>query len=55
AVLAQEQNDLEAGINMAIVEIKTHRLDKARKRLAKLREIYPANTIIEDIIQKMGR
>ncbi|MBW2265724.1 MAG: tetratricopeptide repeat protein [Deltaproteobacteria bacterium] len=55
AVLAQEQNDLEAGINMAIVEIKTHRLDKARKRLAKLREVYPANTIIEDIIQKMGR
>ena len=55
AVLAKEQDDLEAGINMAIVEIKTDRLDKARKRLEKLREIYPANSFIEEIIQKMGR
>lgn len=55
AVLAKEQDDLEAGINMAIVEIKTHQLDKARKRLAKLREIYPANPFIEEIIQKIGR
>jgi hypothetical protein len=55
AVLAKEQDDLEAGINMAIVEIKTDRLDKARKRLEKLREIYPANSFIEELIQKMGR
>ncbi len=55
AVLAKEKDDLEAGINMAIVEIKTHRLDKARKRLAELREIYPANPFIEEIIQKIGR
>jgi hypothetical protein len=55
AVLVKEQDDLEAGINMAIVEIKTDRLDKARKRLEKLREIYPANSFIEELIQKMGR
>lgn len=54
-VLEKEKDDLEAGINMAIVEIKTHRLDEARKRLAGLREIYQANTLIPELIRETGR
>jgi len=53
-VLEKEKDDLEAGINMAIVEIKTHRLDKARKRLAGLREIYQGNTFIPELIRETG-
>ncbi len=53
-VLEKEKDDLEAGINMAIVEIKTHRLDEARKRLAGLREIYQANTLIPELIRETG-
>jgi hypothetical protein len=53
-VLEKEKDDLEAGINMAIVEIKTHRLDEARKRLTGLREIYQANTLIPELIRETG-
>lgn len=53
-VLEKEKDDLEAGINMAIIEIKTHRLDEARKRLAGLREIYQANTLIPELIREIG-
>jgi hypothetical protein len=40
---------------MAIIEIKTHQLDEARKRLAGLREIYQANTLIPELIRETGR
>lgn len=53
-VLEKEKDDLEAGINMAIVEIKTHRLDEARKRLVGLREIYQANSLIPELIRETG-
>lgn len=53
-VLEKEKDDLEAGINMAIIEIRTHRLDEARKRLAGLREIYQANTLIPELIRETG-
>jgi hypothetical protein len=53
-VLEKKEDDLEAGINMAIIEIKTHRLDEARKRLAGLREIYQANTLIPELIRETG-
>ena len=52
-VLKRDENDLDAGINMAILEIKTDRLTEARKRLARLREIYPENTLIYELIQKL--
>lgn len=52
-VLRKDENDLEAGINMAIVEIKTSQIPKAIKRLAKLREIYPEDTLIPELIQKL--
>jgi len=53
-VLEKEKDDLEAGINMAIIEIRTHRLDEARKRLAALREIYQANSLIPELIRETG-
>ena len=54
AVLKKRKNDLEAGINMAILEIKTGRVDQARKRLQKLRKIYEENTIIPDLLRKIS-
>jgi hypothetical protein len=53
-VLEKKKDDLEAGINMAIIEIKTHRLDEARRRLAGLQEIYQANTLIPELIRETG-
>jgi hypothetical protein len=52
-VLKQNEEDLDAGINMAIVEINTNQLQAARKRLAKLRKIYPDNILIPEMIQKL--
>jgi len=49
-VLDRHPDDLEAGINMAILEIKTDRLSAADERLAKLREIYPDDTRIPEIM-----
>ena len=52
-VLEQNRMDLDAGINMAIVEINTNQLQAARNRLAKLRKIYPDNILIPEMIQKL--
>jgi len=52
-VLKSDGMDLEAGINMAIVEIKTNRIQDARKRLAKLREIYSDNIFIPELMRKL--
>jgi len=54
-VLERDQDDLEAGINMAVIEIKTNRLDEAHKRLAALSEVYQANTTIPELIRKIGK
>ena len=52
-VLDKNEKDLEAGINMAIVEIKTKRFQQAEERLKRLREIYPENTAILELIEKL--
>jgi tetratricopeptide (TPR) repeat protein len=52
-VLSKDEHDQEAGINMAIVEIKTQHIQKAYERLKNLREIYPENMRIAEIIQNM--
>ena len=52
-ILKKNKNDLEAGVNMAILEIKTGQLTKARNRLSRLRNIYPHNTLIPELIQKL--
>ena len=52
-VLSKNEYDQEAGINMAIIEIKTQHIQKAYERLKNLREIYPENIRIAEIIQNM--
>ncbi|MCD4755070.1 MAG: tetratricopeptide repeat protein [Deltaproteobacteria bacterium] len=54
-VLEKDQNALDAGINMAVIEIKTNQLEEAQERLAKLREIYHNNQTVRDLIEKVGR
>jgi|GEM_PF-4115521 len=52
-VLQRKPNDLEAGINMAILEIKTGRIRQADERLCRLRETYPEDTRIPEMIDKL--
>ncbi|MDY6878695.1 MAG: tetratricopeptide repeat protein [Thermodesulfobacteriota bacterium] len=55
SLLQKNGDDLEAGINMAIVEIKTNRLDQARTRLQRLRYANGDNTHIASLLKKIGR
>lgn len=52
-VLEENPYDLTAGLDMAIVEIKTDRLGKARNRLKVLRSRYPDNEQIPDLLRKI--
>ena len=52
-VLDTNERDLEAGINMAVIEIKTNEFQKAGERLKRLKEIYPENTAISELIDKL--
>lgn len=54
-LLQQDENDLEAGINMAVLEIKTNRLDQAQERLERLRRIYADNTQIPSLLKKIKK
>ena len=55
SLLQKNANDLEAGINMAVVEIKTNRLDQARTRLERLRHSHAGNRQIASLLKKIGR
>ena len=52
-VLQRNPNDLEAGLNMAIIDIKSGRYRQANDRLARLREIYPEDTRIPELMEKL--
>jgi hypothetical protein len=52
-VLQKDKNDREAGINMAILEMKTGRIKEAKSRLYRLRDIHPHDTLIPEIINKI--
>ncbi len=52
-VLARDANDLEAGINMAVLEIIATKADAAEKRLQKLNEVYPGNPHIQRLLEKI--
>ncbi len=54
-LLQKDENDLESGINMAVLEIKTNRLDQAQERLERLRRIYADNTQIPSILKKIRK
>jgi tetratricopeptide (TPR) repeat protein len=52
-VIAANPEDLEAGINLALIEIHYQRCKEAMVRLKKLREIYPENARIADLIKRL--
>lgn len=52
-VLQKDKNDLEAGINMAILEMKSGQVNEAKSRLYRLRDIHPHDTLIPDLINKI--
>ncbi len=53
-VLDKHPDDLEAGINMAIVEIGEKQFGKAKERLVGLRDLYPASAMVGRLLQKIG-
>ena len=52
-VLARDATDLDAGLNMAIIEVNTGRVTAARERLHKLLEVYPDEPRIESLVQRL--
>ena len=48
-VLIQDEDDLEANVNMAIAEMRLNRRQQARQRLSRLREIYPDNAKLAEV------
>ena len=52
-VLEKDEMDLEACINMAIIELGSNHVDKARKRLVLLRDRYPENSEIREILRRL--
>ncbi len=53
AVTAAHPDDLEAGINLAIIEIQNQHYDRAMARLKQLRELYPENEQIAALIKRL--
>lgn len=52
-ILTKNERDLEAGINMAIVEINTKQEKNAYRRLENLQKIYPENIRLAEIMQSL--
>jgi tetratricopeptide (TPR) repeat protein len=52
-VLNLNRTDLEAGYNMALVEIHSRQPKEAYQRLARLREIYPDNLAVAELMGKL--
>lgn len=54
-LINKNENDLEAGINMAVLDIKTNHVEAARNRLRKLRGSHEDNTMIPALLEKISR
>ncbi len=54
-LIAKNEEDVEAGINMAVLDIMTNRLEAARKRLRDLRRLHEENTMIPALLEKISR
>ncbi|MBF0213487.1 MAG: tetratricopeptide repeat protein [Magnetococcales bacterium] len=50
-VLDRRKDDLEAGLNMALVEMSTRRADEARERLHLLSRLYPGEARIGEMLR----
>jgi Flp pilus assembly protein TadD len=53
-VLIQDENDLEANVNMAIAEMRLNRRQRAKQRLARLREVYPDNAKLAEVWERLN-
>ncbi|MDY6844641.1 MAG: tetratricopeptide repeat protein [Thermodesulfobacteriota bacterium] len=54
-VLSKDGKDLEANINMAILEIRANQTDKAQRRVAKMKQVYPESLLVSELFQKLHR
>jgi hypothetical protein len=54
-VLSRRAGDLEAGLNMAVVDIKTGRYQSARQRLLHLQGLYPEEANIAYYLRQLPR
>ncbi len=52
-VLDMAPEDLEANLNMAIIEIKLSHTDRAKKRLYRLRESHPVCPRVDELIRRL--
>ncbi|MEJ2038639.1 MAG: tetratricopeptide repeat protein [Desulfosarcinaceae bacterium] len=52
-VLSANETDLEAGFNLAVIEVRTGRNVRAVSRLKQLRNLYPGDERIEDLLRKI--
>ena len=52
-VLAISADDLDAGLNMAVIDMKSGRLDSARRRLVQLQEMFPEDTNVTMYLSKL--
>jgi hypothetical protein len=54
-VLTHNAMDREAGLNMAVIDIKSGRLENARQRLVQLQKLYPADGHIALYLRQLPR
>ena len=52
-ITALKSDDLEAGINLALIEMRMDQSQKALRRLDALREVYPDNTLLADLLKRL--
>jgi len=52
-VLSDNAEDMEAGINMAILEVRQQDYKQAKTRLTRLKSIYPENTVISNLLNRL--
>lgn len=54
-VLADNANDVEAGINMAVLEIRSKKYLQARERLVRLKNRHPENRLVTNLLNRLDR
>jgi len=49
-ILAQDKNDFDANFNLAVIEIREQKMNAAKQRLTRLKEIHPSKAAIDDLL-----
>ena len=52
-LIAVNADDIEAGVNLALIEIQTGQIPKAAERLKRLGVEHPDNTVVADLLRKL--